>query len=125
MNLPYTLRTYQEEIIRFIHAKLEGGSSVAFESPTGTGKTITALVAAIEFARRKGGKKVLYVTRTNSQQEQVIKELRLLKRGGEEIRQCHSRDGPTFACFTARSRSPGTSPRNPSQGSAPSGRKRC
>lgn len=85
MNLPYTLRTYQEEIIRFIHAKLEGGSSVAFESPTGTGKTITALVAAIEFARRKGGKKVLYVTRTNSQQEQVIKELRLLKRG-EEIR---------------------------------------
>ena len=45
------------------------------ESGTGTGKTVCALTAGLEFGKSRG-KKLLYVTRTNSQQRQVMVELR-------------------------------------------------
>ena len=45
------------------------------ESGTGTGKTVCALSACVEFCKSRG-KKLLYVTRTNSQQRQVMVELR-------------------------------------------------
>jgi DNA excision repair protein ERCC-2 len=45
------------------------------ESGTGTGKTICSLTACVEFCKERG-KKILYVTRTNSQQRQVMLELR-------------------------------------------------
>jgi DNA excision repair protein ERCC-2 len=45
------------------------------ESGTGTGKTVCALSACVEFCKSRG-KKILYVTRTNSQQKQVMVELR-------------------------------------------------
>ena len=47
------------------------------ESGTGTGKTVCALSACLSFCKERG-KKVLYVTRTNSQQRQVMFELRQL-----------------------------------------------
>lgn len=45
------------------------------ESGTGTGKTVCTLSACLEFCRDRG-KKLLYLTRTNSQQRQVMYELR-------------------------------------------------
>ena len=45
------------------------------ESGTGTGKTVCALAAALHIALSQG-KKVAYLTRTNSQQRQVLMELR-------------------------------------------------
>ncbi len=45
------------------------------ESGTGTGKTVCALTSVVEFCKERG-KKLLYVTRTNSQQRQVMLELR-------------------------------------------------
>ena len=47
------------------------------ESGTGTGKTVCALTACVEFCKSRG-KKLLYVTRTNSQQRQVMVELRMI-----------------------------------------------
>ncbi len=51
------------------------GEHVVAESGTGTGKTICALVPALEDVL-ENGRKVLYLTRTNSQQAHVIHELR-------------------------------------------------
>lgn len=45
------------------------------ESPTGSGKTASVLAPLIEC---RGDRKILYLTRTNSQQKQVMKELRLI-----------------------------------------------
>lgn len=48
---------------------------LVLESGTGSGKTVCALSGALQAALAKG-KKVLYLTRTNSQEKQVIMELR-------------------------------------------------
>jgi len=53
---------------------LERGHLV-LESGTGSGKTVCALTGALQAALSRG-KKVLYLTRTNSQEKQVILELR-------------------------------------------------
>ncbi len=53
----------------------QGRSHLVVESGTGTGKTVCALTACVEFCKARG-KKLLYVTRTNSQQRQVMFELR-------------------------------------------------
>jgi len=53
----------------------EQRAHLVLESGTGTGKTVCALCGALEFCKSRG-KKLLYVTRTNSQQRQVMLELR-------------------------------------------------
>lgn len=75
MRETWGLREYQDSLVDYIISKLQGHEAVAIEAPTGSGKTITGLCAAVEFAATTK-KKVLYLTRTNSQQEQVLKELR-------------------------------------------------
>ena len=72
---PYKMRSSQEAILELIAKAMKGGSHVIVESGTGSGKTICALVPTLEYAL-PNNKKVLYLTRTNSQQRQVISELR-------------------------------------------------
>ncbi|MEM2899813.1 MAG: DEAD/DEAH box helicase family protein, partial [Thermoplasmata archaeon] len=74
---PYTPRKYQAEIMHSIYEAFEKKGHLVLESGTGTGKTVVALAPAVEYACRNG-KKVLYLTRTNSQQRQVIHELRAI-----------------------------------------------
>ena len=50
------------------------GGQLVLEAPTGTGKTVVMLSGALESALEQG-KRILYVTRTNSQQEQAIREV--------------------------------------------------
>lgn len=69
------LRDYQGSLVDFINNRLVTHPAVAIESPTGSGKTITGIAAAYRFAKEHN-KKILYLTRTNSQQEQILKELR-------------------------------------------------
>lgn len=73
----FGLRDYQKSLVEFITHTLASHQGAAIESPTGSGKTLTGLSAAIEFASSRK-KKILYLTRTNSQQEQVLKELRII-----------------------------------------------
>lgn len=77
MDHEFRLRQYQEDLVGFIEDSLEKSEGVAIESPTGSGKTVTALSACLGYAGRHG-KRILYLTRTNSQQEQVVRELRRL-----------------------------------------------
>jgi len=72
---PYSPRPGQERLMRAIGSACEDRVHLAVESGTGTGKTVCALTACLEYGKTRG-KKVLYVTRTNSQQKQVMLELR-------------------------------------------------
>lgn len=74
---PYEYRSGQKIITDKVHTVLTQNSHLVMESGTGTGKTISALTPAITSALNSK-KRILYLTRTNSQQRQVILELRKL-----------------------------------------------
>ncbi|MEE9151948.1 MAG: DEAD/DEAH box helicase, partial [Thermoplasmata archaeon] len=72
---PYEFRKNQREILNLINDAVERNSHLVLESGTGSGKTVCVLVPTLRYAIDHD-KKVLYLTRTNSQQRQVIFELR-------------------------------------------------
>mgnify|MGYP001626162314 CR=1 FL=1 len=66
-------------MVRSVEEALKNGTHLVMEAPTGIGKTVAVLAPSIEFAI-DNDMKVLYLTRTNSQQEQVIKEAKQLRK---------------------------------------------
>ncbi|NLL95346.1 MAG: ATP-dependent DNA helicase [Thermoplasmatales archaeon] len=76
---PYAHRPYQAEIVRGITESLSAGRHFVVESGTGTGKTVAALSGALDAALPRNSK-VIYLTRTKSQQRQVMLELRRISR---------------------------------------------
>lgn len=72
---PYPPRPNQAEFVRCVEKTTRDGGHLVLESGTGSGKTVCALSGALQTALATG-KKVLYLTRTNSQEKQVILELR-------------------------------------------------
>ena len=75
MQSAVELRSYQKAVIEFITENVRKHGSAAVESPTGSGKTLMGLVSALDLSDN-GARKILYLTRTNSQQEQIISEIR-------------------------------------------------
>ena len=75
---PYKPRQNQKPIISTINTALTNRSHLILESGTGSGKTICALSATLAYALDHD-KKIIYITRTNSQQQQVITELRSIR----------------------------------------------
>ncbi len=75
--MPYVPREGQLDIISDIRSALDDHRHIVMESGTGTGKTIVSLAAGLEHAKRTG-KKIVYLTRTISQSDQVMKELRAI-----------------------------------------------
>ena len=61
--------------MRMASSACQDRAHLVVESGTGTGKTVCALTACVNFCKARG-KKILYVTRTNSQQRQVMFEMR-------------------------------------------------
>ncbi len=76
---PYIPRQNQKAIMSTITQTLDNRGHVVIESGTGSGKTICALSATLAYAI-KHEKKIVYITRTNSQQQQVIVELRAIRK---------------------------------------------
>jgi len=72
---PYSPRPHQVDLVKTISANVRSQAHLVVESGTGTGKTICALTGSLQPALEQG-KKVIYLTRTNSQQRQVMVELR-------------------------------------------------
>jgi len=70
---PYEYRPGQKELIGFIDRTVRDRRCAVIEAGTGTGKTITSLCGTLGYAKEHG-MKVVYLTRTKSQQKQVIRE---------------------------------------------------
>ncbi len=64
-------------MIKDIEDILSRGSHIILEAPTGFGKTITSLYPSLRYAITNG-KKLLYLVRTNSQEQKVIEEAKKL-----------------------------------------------
>lgn len=77
--MPYEPRGYQLDIIADIRTFLNDGRHVVMESGTGTGKTIVSLAASLEHSKATG-KKIVYVVRTITQTDAVMKELRAISK---------------------------------------------
>jgi DNA excision repair protein ERCC-2 len=77
---PYSPRPGQEKLVDLVQSACESRAHLVVESGTGTGKTVCSLCGALEVCSRRG-KKLLYLTRTNSQQRQVMYELRRIGNG--------------------------------------------
>lgn len=75
---PYKPRKNQIAIMQNIKRILRSSGSIVFESGTGTGKTICTVSSCLEHAL-ENNKKIVYTTRTNAQQRQVILELRTIR----------------------------------------------
>ena len=84
MKLPYTLRRNQQEIIDTIQKGLNSRNHLVIEAPTGSGKTFTSLASALPFVLDNDCR-IIYCVRTNSQQDQVIRELKEFKKSGNNI----------------------------------------
>ncbi|MBM4247961.1 MAG: ATP-dependent DNA helicase [Euryarchaeota archaeon] len=74
---PYEPRPVQLELMGLFAGAVGSGTSALAEAGSGTGKTVCALVPAL-FGAARHGKRLLYLTRTNSQQVQVFRELRAI-----------------------------------------------
>jgi DNA excision repair protein ERCC-2 len=76
---PYAPRPGQEDMVRTVRDAVRGGRSAVIESGTGTGKTAVSLAGALEGVSGTH-RKVIYLTRTKSQQRQVAIECRAIGR---------------------------------------------
>jgi DNA excision repair protein ERCC-2 len=77
---PYEPRPHQLELAGAVAMVAAGeGLHLVVESPTGTGKTVCALAGCLSVALGCD-RRVLYLTRTNAQQRQVMLELRAINR---------------------------------------------
>lgn len=87
MNLfPYKPRKNQTAIMQTIKNILASKGTLVFESGTGSGKTICTISSALEYAL-ENNKKIIYTTRTNAQQRQVIIELRGIRKKAKDCKQ--------------------------------------
>jgi DNA excision repair protein ERCC-2 len=77
---PYEPRPHQLELAQAVRDTAAGRGHLVVESPTGTGKTVCALAGALAATIDDKVLRVLYLTRTNAQQRQVMLELRQLSR---------------------------------------------
>ena len=83
---PYNPRKNQIAIMQTLKKNLNSRENIVFESGTGSGKTICTLTAALEYAI-ENNKKIIYSTRTNAQQRQVILELRKIREKNKELKE--------------------------------------
>ena len=77
---PYEYRPGQKELISFIDRTVRDRRCAVIEAGTGTGKTITSLCGTLGYAKDHD-MKVVYLTRTKSQQKQVIRESTAIGKG--------------------------------------------
>ena len=80
---PYEPRPHQIKLAGAVERTVRDGGHLVVESPTGTGKTVCALAGVLAPAIERD-LRVLYLTRTNAQQRQVLLELREINAAIEE-----------------------------------------
>ena len=76
---PFEPYDVQRKLMKEVFKVLQGKESGLLESPTGTGKSLVALVSVLSYMLENKSQrdlKALYMSRTHSQLSQVVKELR-------------------------------------------------
>jgi DNA excision repair protein ERCC-2 len=81
LRLPYAPRPAQAELVAEADAAVRDATHLVVEAGTGTGKTVSILTATLG---RTDGVRVIYATRTNAQQTQVIREHSALVDSGQD-----------------------------------------
>jgi len=76
---PYRYRPYQRELVELVAAAVQEERHLVLQSATGTGKTVSALAGVLGVVRASP-KRVLYLTRTIAQEDQVMRELRAISK---------------------------------------------
>ncbi len=74
-HFPYAPRQGQDRLMDLVRSASTERAHLVLESGTGSGKTVGALCGCLDFCAGTQ-KRILYLTRTNSQQRQVMFELR-------------------------------------------------
>ncbi|HLF15874.1 MAG TPA: hypothetical protein VI796_00345, partial [Candidatus Thermoplasmatota archaeon] len=82
-TLPYPPRPGQEAMLGAVQDAQAEGFHLAVEAATGTGKTVTALAASLA-TTAADGRRILWTTRTNSQQAQVVREHQAIAASGQD-----------------------------------------
>jgi DNA excision repair protein ERCC-2 len=99
---PYNFRKNQKNIIQDIKKTLDEKVHIVFESGTGSGKTICVLTSTLQCAL-ENNKKIVYTTRTNAQQRQVIVETRAIREKVQDNRIfCIGMQGRANMCIFAK-----------------------
>ncbi|MBR2254218.1 MAG: ATP-dependent DNA helicase, partial [Candidatus Methanomethylophilaceae archaeon] len=75
---PYGYRPGQKELVDFISSTVSEGGIGVIEAGTGTGKTVSSLSGSLPHVLGTD-RKLIYLTRTKSQQKQVVEEASALK----------------------------------------------
>ena len=78
MHFPYEPRKNQLQMMEKIEECIKKRENIVLQAATGSGKTICALFPSVSYALKKK-MRILYLTRTNSQQRQAIIELKAMK----------------------------------------------
>ena len=73
-------RAAQDEMAGAIRSRLEGGPDLVVEAPTGTGKSLAALAAALDWLAGSPGRQVVVATHTKDLQSQLAKDVEGLAR---------------------------------------------
>lgn len=79
-RLPYQPRPGQDAMLEAVAGAQQEGGHLILEAGTGTGKTVAALTASAT-TTATDGRRLVYATRTNSQQAQVVAEHAALAAG--------------------------------------------
>lgn len=95
---PYTPRPFQLEASNLVAQVARSGGHVALEMPTGTGKTAVLLAGALEAAEGTP-RRILYVTRTNGQQQQAVRELIAIRAATGRPLRCYPLQGRSHLCL--------------------------
>jgi DNA excision repair protein ERCC-2 len=95
---PYPPRPFQEVAAKIVADVALAKGHLVLEMPTGSGKTAVLLSGALEAALQTG-RRVLYVSRTHTQQEQTIKEFNQIReKFGLEV-QAYALQGRSRLCL--------------------------
>ncbi len=100
MLFPYEPRQYQKEMMNAISKGIGNGKNLVMQASTGSGKTVCALYPSVKYAI-ENNMRILYLTRTNSQQRQAIMELRAIGGGGEKAVTAVGFQGRANMCILA------------------------
>ncbi|MDR0309631.1 MAG: ATP-dependent DNA helicase [Candidatus Methanoplasma sp.] len=76
---PYEYRGCQKEMVELVRDTVKGGTAAVIESGTGTGKTVVSMTGILE-ATLGTDNKAIYLTRTKSQQKQIIHEAKAISK---------------------------------------------